>query len=237
LWENFSTLLTLEIFTVTKSPAGLFQAESRLRKSAYQKEGSEMNENAALLNKELPDSGGDLPVRYDRTTIILHWLTVVLVVVLFALAEIWDFLEHGAPLRKEFQSLHISLGILLTVVLVIRLGWRTTRGTRMPTATNLQERLAKGMQHALYLLLAVQVALGFLLRWAQAESFTFFGLFSLQFATVKNHALEHTFGNFHNIIAWTIIVLAGLHAAAALMHHYVLKDDTLERILPRKTGR
>ena len=196
-----------------------------------------MNENAALLNKEVLDSGGDLPVRYDRTTIILHWLTVVLVVVLFALAEIWDFLEHGAPLRKEFQSLHISLGILLTLVLIIRLGWRTTRGTRMPAATNLQERLAKGMQLALYLLLAVQVALGFLLRWAQAESFTFFGLFSLQFATVKNHALEHTFGNFHNIIAWTIIVLAGLHAAAALMHHYILKDDTLERILPRKTGR
>ena len=196
-----------------------------------------MNENAALLNKEVPDSGGDLPVRYDRTTIILHWLTVVLVVVLFALAEIWDFLEHGAPLRKEFQSLHISLGILLTVVLIIRLGWRTTRGTRTPAATNLQERLAKGMQHVLYLLLAVQVALGFLLRWAQAESFTFFGLFSLQFTTVKNRVLEHTFGNFHNIIAWTIIILAGLHAAAALVHHYILKDDTLERILPRKTGR
>ena len=196
-----------------------------------------MNENAALLNKQVPDSGGDMPVRYDRTTIILHWLTVVLVVVLFALAETWDFLEHGTPLRKEFQSLHISLGILLTAVLVIRLGWRTTGGTRMPAAANLQERLAKGMQHALYLLLAVQVALGFLLRWAQAESFTFFGLFSLQFATVKNHALEHTFGNFHNIVAWTIIILAGLHAAAALMHHYILKDDTLERILPRKTGR
>ncbi|EGQ60685.1 cytochrome b561 family protein, partial [Acidithiobacillus sp. GGI-221] len=87
-----------------------------------------MNENAALLNKEAPDSGGDLPVRYDRTTIILHWLTVVLVVVLFALAEIWDFLEHGAPLRKEFQSLSYFTG-LLTVVLIIRLGWRTTRGT------------------------------------------------------------------------------------------------------------
>jgi cytochrome b561 len=29
--------------------------------------------------------------------------------------------------------------------------------------------------------------------------------------------------------------LIGLHAAAALFHHYVLRDDTLTRILPRRS--
>ena len=62
-----------------------------------------------------------MPVRYDSTTIALHWLTVVLVVVLFALAETWGFLPRGTPLEKQFQSLHISLGIVLALVIAARL--------------------------------------------------------------------------------------------------------------------
>ena len=167
---------------------------------------------------------------YDRTTIILHWLTAVLVIALFAMAETWSFLKHGSPARKELQSLHISIGILLAVVIVVRIAWRATRGKHLPVAS----LAAKAVHHTLYLLLAAQVILGFLLRWAQAESFLFFGLFTIQFATVKNRALDHTFGDLHNVAAWSIIVLAGLHAAAALVHHYILKDDILKRMFPRK---
>lgn len=188
-----------------------------------------------MANGILRDYSGRIALaNYDRTTIVLHWLTVALVIALFALAEGWDFLQHGTPLRKELQSLHISLGILLTVVLVVRLGWRITRGRRLPaTATGLQELAAKAMHYALYLLLTVQVILGFLYRWAQAESFMFFGLFPIQFSTLKNSALDDIFSSYHNTVAWIIIILAGLHAAAALMHYYLLKDGVLERMLPR----
>ncbi len=172
---------------------------------------------------------------YDWTTIVLHWLTVALIVVLFGLAESWSFLQHGTPLRKEFQYFHISLGILLAVVLAMRLGWRATRGRRLPAAaaTGLQGWAAKAMHYTLYLLLAVQVVLGFLYRWAQGESFMFFGLFPIQFATSKNSALNQALGNYHNILAWIIIILAGSHAAAALTHHYILKDNVLERMIPK----
>lgn len=189
-------------------------------------------------NESIRDAHSNLPKRYDQLTIILHWLTVALVIALFALAETWGFLPHGNPFRKEFQSLHISLGILLAVVLLTRLGWRATRGTTLPTvATGLNEWAAKVMQYALYVLLTIQIVLGFLFRWAQAESFMFFGLFPIQLATVKNTALDHTFGNYHNILAWIIIILAGFHAAAALIHHYILKDDVLNRMLPEKSRR
>jgi cytochrome b561 len=172
--------------------------------------------------------------KYDRTTIVLHWLTVALVIALFALAESWGFLRHGAPLRKEFQSLHISLGVLLAGVLAVRLGWRATRGSRLPAAvTGLQELAAQVTHYALYLLLIVQVVLGFLYRWAQGEPFMFFGLFPIQFATSKNSTLDDAFGSLHNIVAWLIIVLAGFHAAAALIHYYLLKDGVLQRMLPR----
>lgn len=168
-------------------------------------------------------------LHYDRTTIILHWLTALLVLVLFALAMLWDFVPRDA--RKQMQSLHISLGIVLAVVLVLRLAWRTARGRRLPMAIEgLPGEAAKAMHYLLYLLLAVQVVLGFSWRWAQAEVFQFFGLFPLRLATVRNGPLSHDLGNLHDIVGWTIVILAGLHAAMALYHHYVLKDRVLQRM-------
>ena len=67
------------------------------------------------------------PTRYDTPTILLHWLTALLVVGLFALAEIWDALPR-TPARKLLQSLHVSFGLLFAAVLVARIVWRLTAG-------------------------------------------------------------------------------------------------------------
>ncbi|BFI97516.1 MAG: cytochrome b [Rhodanobacter sp.] len=176
------------------------------------------------------DAANTTVPRYDRATIVLHWLTAVLVVVLFALAMVWDFFPRDV--RKPMESLHISLGIVLAVVLVLRLGWRMTRGRRLPLAVEgLQGVAAKAMHHLLYLLLAAQVILGIAWRWAQAETFQFFGLFPWRFASERRRDLSHTFGNLHDVVGWTIVVLAGLHAAVALYHHYAIKDGVLKRML------
>jgi len=173
--------------------------------------------------------------RYDRVTIALHWTTALLVVVLFALAEIWGFLPRGTPLRRNFQALHISLGILLAAVFVFRAVWRLTQGRRLPAAvTGLQNLASKAANWSLYALLAVQIALGFLFRWAQGESFLFFGLFAIPSPMTPDRPTAHSFGQLHDTIAWVIIVLAALHAAAALLHHYVLRDGLLQRMLPAR---
>lgn len=186
----------------------------------------------ASTKKRVLDSEGYL-VHYDRVTISLHWLTFVLVVLLFALAQTWGFLEHGTPIRKELQSLHISLGIVLAAVIVVRLIWRAVVGRHLPVVMEgWTAWAAKSMHFALYGLLVTQIVMGFLYRWAQAESFVFFGLFPVRFATSKNITLDHTFGDIHNFIAWTIIILVSFHSAAALLHHYWFKDNVLRRMLP-----
>lgn len=171
---------------------------------------------------------------YDRFTITLHWLTAFLVVALFALALGWDLFEHGSPIRKGMQSLHISLGIVLAAVILARLTWRFTGGRRLPPASSgWIQHAATGMHVSLYVLLVAQVLLGLLLRWAQAESFLFFGLGPIQFSGTEHRDLAHTLEELHDTVAWVIISLAGLHAAAALLHHYVLRDGVLRRMLPR----
>lgn len=184
-------------------------------------------------HKQTPDSEG-ASIHYDGFTIFLHWLTFALVILLFALAEIWGFLEHGTSTRKGLQSLHISLGMALAAVVVIRLIWRAVAGRHFVAAREGHIAwAAKAMHSTLYLLLVTQIVTGFLYRWAQAESFMFFGLFPVRFATSANIASARAFDDVHEFIAWTIIILVSFHSAAALLHHYACKDNVLRKMLPK----
>jgi cytochrome b561 len=175
----------------------------------------------------------DARVHYDRLTIALHWLTAALVISLFAIIELRGFLPRGGELREQLEYLHISLGIILFPTVLIRLLWRlVNRGDLPPATSGLQELAARSAHLVLYVLLVTQVALGFLLRWAQGEPFTFFGLFSIPQVFAVDPSLRRTFGELHENVAWAIIILASLHAAAAIFHHYVLKDQVLMRMVP-----
>ncbi|MBC3242622.1 cytochrome b [Pseudomonas lurida] len=172
--------------------------------------------------------------RYDRLTRAFHWLTAAVVIFMFASAHVWENLAKGTPLRKGLQSVHISLGIAMALLIAARLLWRLFGGKRLKAdshpALNLLAKMAHG---CLYLLLLAQIALGFLFRWAQGEPFNFFGLFSVPAPLGVDHEWRGTLGDLHNDVAWAIIVLAGLHAGAALWHHCVMRDGTLRRMLPR----
>src|SRR5271167_2837142 len=176
-------------------------------------------------------AAGDDRVRYDGFTMTLHWLTALLVVLLFALAESWGFVAKTT--KQTMVVAHMSLGILLALVVVVRIIWRLTPGHPIQDATTgLVELASKVVHYLLYVLLAAQVALGFVLRWSGNEALSFFGLLiPPPFAPFSKPAHELV-GDFHNWVAWTIIILAGGHAAAALFHHFVLRDDILWRMLP-----
>ncbi|WP_313623093.1 cytochrome b [Achromobacter sp.] len=178
-----------------------------------------------------PSSAPARLAHYDTTTIVLHWLTVVLVLGLFALAEIWGFLPRGTPTRRLLQSLHISFGLAFACVFVLRLVWRLSAGRRLPRATSGWMGAASvGVHGLLYLLMAAQIVLGFLFRWAQGEPFAFFGLFDIPTLIPIAHEQRRFIGGLHDTVAWIIITLAALHALAALFHHYVLRDGVLRRM-------
>ncbi|MCS4273121.1 MULTISPECIES: cytochrome b [Raoultella] len=181
--------------------------------------------------------------RYDRLTLTLHWLTAACVIFLFSSAHIWAWLERGTPLRKELQALHISCGIVLAMTIVVRLLWRiisqrSPRYALPPAPLSRPTKLAAHAVHGtLYLLLFAQAALGFLFRWAQQEPFRFFGGPDLSGWVSIDPALRHSLGEWHNNVAWALIILACAHALAALAHHYLLHDGVLSRMLPGRAGR
>ncbi|MCB8883644.1 cytochrome b [Acidisoma cellulosilytica] len=172
-----------------------------------------------------------VPPSYDHAVIALHWLTAILVVTLFALAEVWSFLPDG-HLSDSMQSLHISLGMLLAAVMIMRIGWRTVFAKSIPPAVNgLQHFAATAVHLALYTLLACQVVLGFLYCWGGGPA-VFFGIFSIPSPIKIGSVANNWIGFLHYYNAWLIICLAGAHACVALLHHYVQQDHVLSRMIP-----
>ena len=176
--------------------------------------------------------------RYDGLAITLHWLTAVLVVTQFALAQIWGFLPRGGDTRHALQSLHISLGLTLAVVVLARLVWRGGFSRRLPSAdTGPIKWVSHTVHYGLYALLVAMVLTGLGKAWGHAHAAGFFGLFSVPAPFVMDTSWQPVVNGVHLWAAWAIVALAGLHAAAALFHHYALRDGVLRRMIPGENPR
>jgi cytochrome b561 len=181
-------------------------------------------------------AAGDDRTRYDGIATALHWLTVMLVLAQFGLAQLWGFAPR--PTRHLMIVTHMSFGIILTLVLIVRIAWRLMPGHQVRAATvGWLEVASKSVHYLLYALLSIEAVLGFLLRWSGNEAMTFFGLLiPPPFAPFSKPAHAWV-GDTHDWIAWTIIILAAGHAGAALFHSFVLHDDVLWRMLPGRHAR
>ncbi len=168
--------------------------------------------------------------RYDRTTIWLHWLTAGLVVFQWCQAHIIDLVTTGgSPGRRTMISLHIMAGLLLIGVLLYRLYWRHTRGVRLAQPAGPLGLAARAGHIALYALLAAVLVAGLWFEWVRGDKV--FGVLQVPAFDPGNRVLRAQAKDIHVTLANAILILAGLHALAALAHHYVLKDGILRRML------
>jgi cytochrome b561 len=182
----------------------------------------------ALL--QLLPSSGAIDERYDGVAKTLHWLTFGLVALQFAIG--WAMPEIREARRPgQLVEVHMSIGIGILVVAALRLLWRLTRGKpRAPYVASWESRTAKAVQVALYLLLFLMPLSG----WADASArdlkVTLFGTASLPL--IPHPGGTPFFGTLHSFAAYGLLGLIGLHVAAALYHHFVLRDRVLSRMVP-----
>ncbi|HYM35384.1 MAG TPA: cytochrome b [Steroidobacteraceae bacterium] len=171
---------------------------------------------------------------YDARTIALHWITAALVVLLWVIAHYIDDFPKG-PARINMRSTHILFGVLLSVVLVYRIYWRTRRGRSLPPINSgALAAVTKAGHMALYTLLIATVLLGVTNAWIRGDSF--FNQWTIPSLAPGNKALRKQVGDLHELAANTILIVAGIHALIALIHHFVLRDLTLRRMIPRRTA-
>lgn len=183
------------------------------------------------LNTATRIAAGDDRTRYDAFAIALHWITVVLVLAQFILGVTWGWFPK--PTRHLMIVTHMSFGIILSAVIVVRIVWRLIPGHQMPAAVSGWVEIAsKAVHYLLYVMLVAEAILGFVLRWSGNEAMSFFGLQIPPPFPKFSKPMHQLIGDLHEWNGWAIVILATLHAAAALYHHYHLHDRVLARMLP-----
>lgn len=174
-------------------------------------------------------------VGYSSVQKSLHWALFALVVGIYLLTFGDDLFQRGDPNRALAWWLHISFGLLVAALVLWRVALRLARGapTLPNSMTGFERAVAKLGHLALYVLLVAIPVLGMLLTWFRGDALAFFGLFTIPAPFVPDRGIAGSIREIHSLCANAILILAGGHALAALWHHFVKRDDVLERMLPR----
>jgi cytochrome b561 len=176
------------------------------------------------------------PKRWSALIIALHWLAGALILELVAHGWIMVHGRLSAATTFDLYQSHKSLGFVVLVLTAARLIARFARAPPAPAAApRWERRLAALVQAALYVLTIVAILAGWLVVSTSPLPVPtkFLGLFVTQNIARPDAALFAAAALAHEVAAWSIAGLVALHAAGALKHHFVDRDDVLTRMLPR----
>jgi len=174
--------------------------------------------------------------RYGAVAILFHWSMALLVIGLAALGLYMVTLpDVGFNTNKVTLVLyHKEFGLLVLVLLATRLAWRVTQilPRLVGHLPDWQKIAARFVHLAFYALLFALPMTGCLMSSAAGIPVSFFGLFILPDFVHRDYDLFRRYVAIHQWLGYVLILFIFVHAGAALRHHFVLKDDTLRRMLP-----
>ncbi len=160
---------------------------------------------------------------------LLHWILAILI-----LAQLFSGLFDDFLPKQPTIAFHKALGIITLVLALARLAWWAADRVR-PGNDDLAPlmKLSATLVKVLLALLSVGLPLtGWLMSSAAAKPISLFGLAIVPPLVGPDKALAHLFKESHELVGNVLLVLVVAHVAAALYHHFVLKDSVLRRILP-----
>lgn len=171
--------------------------------------------------------------RWGAVSQLLHWLIVALIAIQATLGLTGRLLPLGVE-KLALLARHKSIGITILGLAALRLLWRWLNPTP-PLPYNLKphERFLAQLTHAaLYVLLFAMPVTGWIMSSARGFPVSWFNVYQLPDLVPKSERLYDAMVATHAALAIALALTVALHIAGALKHHYVLKDDTLRRMLP-----
>jgi len=172
-----------------------------------------------------------IPKHYSLPSRLLHWVTAVAVLALFAVGLWMVDLTYYSEWYKTAPHWHKSLGILLALATLIRLGWKWWSGAPAVEGKAYEIFIAKWVHSFLYVLLFVMFFSGYLISTADGRAIAVFNWFEVPSLGQLFDNQPDIAGEVHYYSAMILMVLALIHGLAALKHHYVDKDNTLRKML------
>ena len=178
-------------------------------------------------------TNSNIQSRYSMLSIALHWLTLVLMVAIYATIELHEALPRSNALRRPMEDWHIYLGGILLPIILIRAVTilRTKIPAIIPQPPTWQMRITKLMKVYLYVLMIGAPLIGWIMVNAEGNVVTLWGL-ALPSIVSESESLAGLASEAHEVLGVSGYFFIAIHAFAALYHHYLVKDNTLKRMLP-----
>lgn len=173
---------------------------------------------------------------FGRPLIALHWVTLLLIVLVYACIELRVLYPKGSDIRENLKQLHFMFGLAVFVLVWVRLAARLASPTPpiVPAPPRWQMAIAHLSEFAIYLFMIAMPLLGWLILSAGNKPVPFFGL-QLPALVGEDREFAKQLEGVHELVGKVGYFLIGIHAAAALVHHYLQRDNTLTRMLPGRS--
>jgi len=169
---------------------------------------------------------------YGLLSIAIHWVSAVLILFLFGLGIYMVDLSYYDDWYHKGPELHISLGLVVLLLMLVRVVWRIINPTPEElSAKRAQNVAAKFVKLGLYAFIFIVLISGYLITTAEGQPASMFNLIKFPVLTELSSQNVDLAGVIHEYLAWGIVLLVALHVAGALLHHFVIRDRTLVRML------
>jgi len=179
-------------------------------------------------------SSFNLVERYTGLAIALHWLMALMLVISFSVGLYMADLPFSMTRLKLFNW-HKWAGVTILALALLRLVWRLTHRPPPALPAPAWQQAAAHVTHlALYALFFLVPLVGWAYSSAAGFPIVWFGVLPLPDLLAKDKELGKQLAELHSALNIGLLVLVGVHAAAALMHHLYFKDDILRRMLPAR---
>lgn len=172
--------------------------------------------------------------RWGGVSQLLHWTTVVLILVIAYIGLTMGDLPNG-PDKIKTYALHKSIGLTILGLVVLRVLWRLAAGAPhpVPGTPRWQERIASLTHLGIYVLLFAIPISGWVVNSSAGFPLQWFGLVNLPDIVAESHDLHEAAEEAHELMFWLLALMVAAHAGAAFYHHLFQQDATLARMLPR----
>lgn len=169
---------------------------------------------------------------FGLVSIFFHWISAIATLTLFGMGVYLTSYGYYSPNFLEIAHFHYALGILLFGVVLVRIVWRLTSKTPAPLTNSLAGKISiKLIKFLLYVLLLMIMVSGYLICTSEGQTINVFNLFEVKSYMLLDTEQLNKAGQTHKYLSWVLFGLVLLHVAAALFHHFFVKDRTLVRMI------
>ncbi|MGY4305693.1 cytochrome b561 [Bradyrhizobium sp. USDA 4369] len=171
-------------------------------------------------------------LHYGTPAKILHWLVVALLAIQYPIGWLMPELHANTPPGAP-MILHISFGLTILMLIVVRFVWRLTHPVAPESSLPPWQRLSSEAVHwMLYAMVLASTVTGWLFASFRGWSVSYFYLFPLPMLAGRNPAGNRAIDGLHQAAEWLLLILIVVHVAAALAHVFVYRDRIMQRMLP-----